>query len=630
MSRSLATPISRSILAFLACILTLGIGLRWFATDAGNGIELLARDLATPVLSPSGGTAGIALIDIDEVSIGRVEPWPWRRSRLADLVDKTIGVYEAKLAVLDVVLPDPRDPEGDSRILKLSQQRRLVLAQVFDFVDRDTPIISGIPAGALVRPNINEGLSEGTKAAIPATGVVANHAGLRGAPCVGNIGFIPDSDGKLRRIVQRAEWDGFLYPSLSLAVISCASDPVSKISSRKSPLVDLRDREALLPLRFDIAPSSFTVISAHEVLNSADQINPVLLNKLQDKIVIIGSSALGLSDRVSTPRSPSVSGMFVHAQALSEVMYPRLPFASVWSKLTTMVIQIAIVLAFVLAVVLSRSLTALLGFSVLILMFWFFVFFIQIDANNQHLLTPALWGVGFLGLTLIPLEWSQARAQSRARAKILARYVSRPVLKDLLKEQNFDPLKPRSAEITVLVADMVSYSQTVAEQPLDGAATMTKEFLEAITEPIWSLRGTLDRYTGDGLIAFWGAPIAVPNHAELAVKAAIQMRTRIDELNQRNSHRGLPHVQVRIGVASGSAIVGDFGTDLRANYTAVGTCINMASRLEATAKTLGFSTIISESTAESISGGSLVLLGEYDIRGLGPLRLFTLNDSLER
>jgi adenylate cyclase len=322
--------------------------------------------------------------------------------------------------------------------------------------------------------------------------------------------------------------------------------------------------------------------------------------------------------------------MFVHAQALSELMYPRIPLSSAWSELVTVAVQIAIVLAFALSVVRSRSLAALLVFSALVLVFWVMVFFIQIDANNQHLLTSGLWGIGFLALTLIPLEWSQARAQSRARAKILARYVSTPVLRDLLKEQNFDPLIPRSAEITVLVADMVSYSQTVAEQPLDGAATMTKEFLEAITEPIWSLRGTLDRYTGDGLIAFWGAPISVPNHAELAIKAAAHMLTRIEELNQRNSHRGLPHVQVRIGIASGSAMVGDFGTDMRASYTAVGTCINMASRLEAAAKNLGFSTIISESTAKAVSGEDVVLLGEHEIRGLGRLRLFTLNDSLAR
>jgi adenylate cyclase len=449
---------------------------------------------------------------------------------------------------------------------------------------------------------------------------VGNHAGFSQAPCVGNIGFIPDSDGKLRRLIQTTEWAGNTYPSLSLATLKCLGLPLPAAPA------------AIQTLQFDIDPQAWTVIPAHLTLDKPTQTSDQaaqLKSLIQNRIVIIGSSALGLSDRVATPLSSSISGMFVHAQSLTELLRPAGKNTGAFSTGWTAFAQILLVILFGLAVIRSQKLTWLVTATLVIGLAWIWFLNHQISQGNQAPLTAALWGFLGIGLFLIPFEWSQARAQSRATAKILARYVAKPVLKDLLKQQNFDPLKPRSAQITVLVADMVSYSQTVAEQPLDGAATITKEFLKAITDPVWSLRGTLDRYTGDGLIAFWGAPIPTQNHAELAVKAATQMHARVMQLNKENSARGLPNVQVRIGIASGSALVGDFGTDLRANYTAVGTCINMASRLEAAAKTLGVSTLISEVTASAVTQTSLTPLGEHEIRGLGRLTLFTLSEPPE-
>ncbi len=177
---------------------------------------------------------------------------------------------------------------------------------------------------------------------------------------------------------------------------------------------------------------------------------------------------------------------------------------------------------------------------------------------------------------------------------------------------------------------MVGYSEKVATQDLDKAALITREFLDALTQPVWSLRGTLDRYTGDGLVAFWGAPIADPDHAIHAIEAAQQMLKNLSALNERLVLEGLPRLSARIGIASGEAQVGDFGTRLRASYTAVGSCINMAARLEAAAKTLGESVLIAEETARLVRQSGLgvtqrlVSLGTHEIRGIGQQEVFKL------
>jgi adenylate cyclase len=380
------------------------------------------------------------------------------------------------------------------------------------------------------------------------------------------------------------------------------------------------------------------VIPAADVLQANNGSNSRLKPLLKDRIVLIGSSALGLSDRVATPLSASISGMFVHAQAISELLSPREKRFFVHNDVLYMVLQSMLVLGFGLVILQSKRLRWLSLAAGLGAVFWAGLLLNAVHNADPRPVSGLFIGLLVLGLALIPYEWSQARARNRLTAKILARYVSKPVLKDLLAQKSFDPLKPRTAEITVLVADMVGYSEKVATQNLEKAAVITREFLDALTQPVWALRGTLDRYTGDGLVAFWGAPIPEENHAALAVEAAIRMQKNLKLLNERLKAEGLPELSARIGIASGTAQVGDFGTQLRASYTAVGSCINMAARLEATAKTLGVSVLIAEETATALSvrgdasgrgdfdGQHLSPLGKHEIRGIGEQTLYTLTD----
>jgi len=322
--------------------------------------------------------------------------------------------------------------------------------------------------------------------------------------------------------------------------------------------------------------------------------------------------------------------MFVHAQAISELLEPRGYESQRFSILATALVQLGLVLALGVGILrLRKPLMLWLGAG-LILLIWLIFAVIQIRAGNPVAQSSALWGFLVIGLTLIPTLWLTERQRTRYISDVLARYVSTPVLKEILSQQDINALRPKSAEITVLVADMASYSETVSQQSLDDAATITRNFLSQITEPVWACRGTLDRYTGDGLIAFWGAPIDQPEHAQQALKAAELMRARLEIMNAENIAKGLPKISLRIGIASGTAMVGDFGTQKRANYTAVGNCINMASRLESAARGLNRDIVISETTTQLLTQTQtpkiqLVPLGAIDIRGFGPTQVYSIN-----
>ena len=215
------------------------------------------------------------------------------------------------------------------------------------------------------------------------------------------------------------------------------------------------------------------------------------------------------------------------------------------------------------------------------------------------------YGYAVLMLVLLPAEWAWAQHKLRARTQLLGRYVAQSVLDELLRSEGADPLTPRRADITVLVADMQGYTALTNQSSLEDAERLTREFLACITEPVWQHQGTLDKYTGDGLHAFWGAPIATPDHADRALDAAQAVLEAVRAFNTTRVARGEKPVRVRVGVASGEALVGDLGSVRRSWYSAVGDCINFAARLQECARDLDVDVVCSEGTAQRCRPGRL-------------------------
>jgi adenylate cyclase len=215
----------------------------------------------------------------------------------------------------------------------------------------------------------------------------------------------------------------------------------------------------------------------------------------------------------------------------------------------------------------------------------------------------------------VPYQWQVAQRRSRHLLQTLRQYVAPAVVEELLRNEEEDPLQPRRRDVTTLVADMEGYTGQVETLPVEEAAQLTRDFLDCLTGPVIEHQGTLDKYTGDGMMAFWGAPLPLEQHADLALDAAREMTRRVAALSARRERKGFPPLRVRIGVESGVAMAGDFGTSFRSIYTAVGDSVNTAARLEQVARDFTHNIIIGPGAVERARRHRFLALGERLLRG---------------
>ncbi len=234
----------------------------------------------------------------------------------------------------------------------------------------------------------------------------------------------------------------------------------------------------------------------------------------------------------------------------------------------------------------------------------------------------------FLLAVAVPYQWQLSQRKSRRLLDTLRQYVAPKVVEELLRSDLADPLAPRQLDVTTLIADMEGYTTQVESLSMEESARLTREFLDCLTGPVIAMQGTLDKYTGDGLVAFWGAPLPIPQHADLALDAACEIVARVRELSRRREAQGHPPLRVRIGIESGPAVAGDFGTSFRSIYTAVGDSVNTASRLEQAARDFPHDVIVGAGTVERARRHRFILLGERVLRGKGKATVLYTPESI--
>jgi adenylate cyclase len=583
-------------MALLACTLTLFV--EWQRPEFVLRLDEGLRDTFLRLMSDDNAENRLVVIDINEASLADIGPWPWPRQQVANLTEILLSMYGARAVGLDIVFPEPGDSQGDARMASMANHAPLTLAQVFDYTPRSPPILQGMLVDGLGRQQVRTSTSS-----LRAYGYIANHAGLAaGARCVGNIGYMPDPDGVLRHLPASTQYHDSKYPNFASTLLACA-DPFAQMPSG--------NQQGLWRVPYTRALSAYTVIGASDILRASAP-----YDLIKGRYVLVGSSSLTLGDRVSTPLAPLSAGIMVHAASLSGLLdlaegraqapWSGRPLLLVWS-----------VLSISLAVACIAMLPAWGGMLVLmgLVSGWLGLAFTGIARQAEWSVTAPVWAYFFLLVTAIPYEWWQAQRKGRRLLATFSHYVARPVLDEIMRLDLQYSLAPTLRDITVLIADMEGYTRATSSLSLGDAATLTKDFLDCLTRPVLAGRGTLDKYTGDGLVAFWGAPLPCPDQADRAVSAALDILVEVDALNARRRQGGLPPVQVRIGIESGSALVGDLGTPFRSTYTAVGDCINFASRLEAAAQDLPTQLVIGPATNSQLVRHRTNSLGHITLRG---------------
>ncbi|MYM68822.1 CHASE2 domain-containing protein [Pseudoduganella sp. FT55W] len=582
----------RSGIAMAAVLLTLWA--QWLS-PAGSSFfaDAWLRDRFLRLQVSSAPEPRILVVDIDEASLAELGPWPWPRSRLADLVETLLTAYSARGVGLDIVLPRPADSEGDTRLALLARHAPLVLAQAFDYSSTRPDLLrEGQLAGAVPLPPGATPLA--------ATGYIANQPAWHGAPHVGNIGYVPDSDGVLRRVPLLTTYQAQAYPALALAILQscCNAKPDT-------------GHGAVLRVPYQRDWSAYTVVSAADILAQR-----IAAHSAAGRVVLVGSSSLGLGDRVATPLAPNRPGLGVQAEMLSALLdihagvqpapWPGRLLAALYALGVTVLVMSALPRLSAAAGVALLAAAALL---------WLGLAYLLAPHDPALVSTGPLATLAFLLAVAVPYQWQQAQRRSRHLLGTLRQYVAPSVVQQLLRQDIKDPLAPRQLDVTTLIADMEGYTSHVESLPVEQGALLTREFLACLTGPVIEQEGTLDKYTGDGLVAFWGAPLPQDQHADKALDAAAEILRRVRAFSAQREADGHAPLRVRIGIESGTAMAGDFGTSFRSIYTAVGDSVNTASRLEQAARDFPHDVIVGAGTVARARRHHFLLLGERQLRG---------------
>lgn len=665
-------------LVFWATLVALGIGhaLRLMPLPLIQRLDQALADTRIRWTAPSEVPARLALIDIDEASLAELGRWPWPRDRLARLADELFARQQVAAAGFDLVLAEPdrgglpalealadgnaelaaqlpmlrRQLDHDAVLARALQGRPAVLGHYFT-ADRD-----GVRNGVLPPP-LATVIPQPLPAGLPRwTGHAASVEPLSHAATAGGfINALADDDGLLRSALLVAAYAPAdagmpqLYESLALATWRLAAGlPPPVLHSAPSPAgpvltalqmgtlrLAVDERGAVqVPFRQRAGPASgaFERHSAAQVLAGA--LPP---GRLAGYRVIVGTSVPALGDLCATPIHPAHPGIEIHAAVIAGLDAGRLPVKPDWAPGFEVVQLLALALLLGTALLrLSASGSALacaaaLGGLLLIHLYAWHVRALVLP------LASALTML-FLGFASV-MAWGYI-VEGRSR-RTLMRLFGSYVPRELVRRMARDPrqyagaaLLAENRELTLLFCDLRGFT-TLSEhlEPL-ALRDLLNQFFSRMTAVIHAHGGTLDKFIGDALMAFWGAPLAEPRHAAQAVRAALAMQQALQSLNADLQARGQPTLSLGIGLHTGIACVGDMGSDLRRAYTALGDSVNLASRIEGLTRRYGVDLLMSAATrsaAIATEGAAMeslrwVEVGDVHVKGRSqPVTLFTLD-----
>ena len=593
--------------------------LGFMPTQALHRLDNAAYDLNLRATLPGTLESRVAIVDIDSPSLAAVGPWPWPRAQLARLVDTLFEQQQIAVLGFDIVFPQP-DPQagGDAAFAAALRDRPVVLGYFFS----NEPTARN--TGVLPAPVMSGETLQGRSVRITRWDTFESNIPelAQAAPRAGAFNALPDSDGVVRSVPLLAEHQGQAYESLALAVFrrvlgSPSVEPGfatgAMMNRRVSVLESLRLQHkgqtlaipvdervsALVPYRGRGGPQggSFTYVSATDLLSG--RVPPA---QLQGRIVLMGTTAPELKDLRLTPVGANYPGVEAHANMLSAFLDGKsivrpdyaVGFDAAQLLCTGALLAIALpLLSATWAVLLSVAVVAMLAGVNL----WLYL----AQGLALPLATVTVMAIAAFALNMVYGYFVESRAK-RELAALFGTYVPPELVDEMLKHPEHYGMQAANRELTVMFCDMRGFTAlSECMPPLQLQALLNGVFTR-LTRVIQSQRGTIDKYMGDCVMAFWGAPVPAQDHAACAVRAAMGMAQAMQQLNQEHRAQGLPEVGVGIGLNTGTMCVGDMGSDIRLSYTVIGDAVNLGSRLEGLSKTYGVAVIASEFTQAQAPG----------------------------
>jgi adenylate cyclase len=578
----------------------------------------------------------VAIVNIDEASLAKLGQWPWPRTRIADLVANLTRLGAVVIA-FDIMFaePDRLNPDVAAETFRnLDEETRVKLRALpsNDQILADTMRQSRVVLGETGLPEVMAELDN----TLPVTGlamvgedpqrfifkfpgllrntdVLEKTAGGRGLLTIN-----PERDGIVRRVPMMMQAQGVTMPSLSfemLRVVTGTDTILVKTDKAGITSVGVKGLQIPTDLNGQLwihfahhNPSIY--VSAIDVLEGR-----VAPEKIKGKLVLVGTSAAGLNDIKTTPIDPAMPGVEIHAQVLESALTRAVlsqPYYGPAVEFFTALLLGLLVIAFAplfgpvtLVAVGALFATFLIGTS------WYFY-------SQQRLLidfTYPLLSTTAIYLTLIFTSFVREQAQRRQIRSAFGQYLSPALVEQLAQSPERLVLGGEEREMTIMFSDVRGFttiSESYKHDP-QGLTTLMNRFLTPLTNAILARKGTIDKYMGDAIMAFWNAPIDDKEHQLNACEAALDMLERIDVLNkvreveaQQGGHAYIP-INVGVGLNTGTCVVGNMGSDLRFDYSVLGDSVNLASRLEGQSKEYGFPIIVGSKTALAVKDRFAIL-----------------------
>lgn len=643
-------------LGLLIVLVFVGNAARFYRLDFIDQLSAILYDYRLRLTMPRTVDDRIAILDIDEKSLKEEGRWPWGRDRLALLMDKLFDKYGVAVVGFDVVFAEKDESSGLKVLQKLGQnqlkgdvQFQSALSQIQPQLEYDKLFAGKIKnrkvvlgyyltdqkdkrvSGALPEPTFPAGMFKGRL--IPFTtwnGYGANLPELQqAAASAGHFNPMVDFDGRVRRVPMLAEYGGAYYESLSLAMVRTllgqpkllpgfAEGKASGYASLEWLELDTAAGKLKIPVDNDVAAfvpyrggqGSFRYISVTDVLHDR-----VELAQLKDKIVLVGTTAPGLLDMRATPVAEVYPGVEVHANIISGILDQNLKERPaymlgaevVWLLLIGIALSLLLPLFSPAKAILASAfvLAATTGLSVAM---W----------HYGNILMPVASSLVMIAL-LFALNMSYGYfVTSRTKHQItglFGQYVPSELVAEMAKHPESVSMEGDSREMTILFSDVRGFTSISEGLDPKELALLMHEFLTPLSRVIYKHRGTIDKYMGDCIMAFWGAPLPDAAHARNAILAGMEMQATLKALQPHLKERGWPEIHVGVGINTGRVSVGNMGSEVRVAYTVMGDAVNLASRLEGIAKQYGVGIVVGENTRNAVTDFVYCELDHVRVKG---------------
>lgn len=585
--------------------------------------------------------APVKIIDIDDESLQRLGQWPWPRTQIARLVD-TLRDGGAAAIGFDVVFaePDRTSPESISRLWQLDEglAHRLSTLPRHDEVLAEQLRPGGVVLGFALEDTQAAGGAESPGGDPPyrfimlgGTDVSALHSfstAIRALPALeaaaagrGALTFVPDSDGVVRRLPLVLRLRGELIPTLVAEVLRVGQDEINHVltvsAERGVGLEAFRSGQISVPTTANgeiwihySEPVPERYIPAWRVLTGE-----VDAATLAGNIVLVGASAKGLKDLRFSPLGRTIPGVEVHAQALEQILTGRALSRPSWAlALELIVLALCIAIVSLLAArgeaLIAAALTAI-GLAALAWGGW--VAFADHGLLLNVIVPMVLIAAAFMLTSLIHHFYSES--EQRWIKSAFSRYVS-PNLVDYLVEHPGElGLGGARRDCSFVFTDLADFTGMMERIELDAAVSMLNGYIDGLIAIAFRHEGTLDRIVGDAVVIMFSAPVVQADHCERAVNCALEMDTFAQAYSRRIHDQGGSFGITRIGVHTGSVIVGNFGGSTIFDYRALGDPVNTASRLEGANKYLGTRVCLSAATLAGCPGRKARPVGRLLVQG---------------